>query len=94
MDALDVMRSGLRGVRRGVVGSNGPPAGTFALRTPRRPNPVGVTTVRLLGRRDHVLDVPELDAVSGSSVLELKPYSGRHDAAEDRTLPEWTRRRW
>jgi tRNA-Thr(GGU) m(6)t(6)A37 methyltransferase TsaA len=83
-----------RGVRGRVVGADGPPAGTFALRTPRRPNPVGVTTVRLLGRRDHVLRVLGLDAVSGSSVLDIKPYSERHDVAEDPTLPEWTRGLW
>jgi len=47
--------------------------GVFALRSPRRPNPIGVTEVELLEIRDNVLRVRGLDAVDGSPVLDLKP---------------------
>ena len=47
--------------------------GVFALRSPRRPNPIGVTEVELLEIRDHVLRVRGLDAVDGTPVLDLKP---------------------
>jgi formylmethanofuran dehydrogenase subunit E len=47
--------------------------GLFALRSPRRPNPIGVTEVELLGIRENVLTVRGLDAVDGTPVLDLKP---------------------
>jgi tRNA-Thr(GGU) m(6)t(6)A37 methyltransferase TsaA len=47
--------------------------GVFALRSPRRPNPIGVTEVDLLGILENVLTVRGLDAVDGTPVLDLKP---------------------
>jgi len=50
------------------------PRGVFATRSPRRPNPIGLSIVRLdriEGRRVHVLDVDLLDA---TPLLDLKPY--------------------
>ncbi|MCK5652959.1 MAG: tRNA (N6-threonylcarbamoyladenosine(37)-N6)-methyltransferase TrmO [Gemmatimonadetes bacterium] len=50
-----------------------PKRGVFALRSPRRPNPLGVTEVELLEIRGNVLRVKGLDAVDGTPVLDLKP---------------------
>lgn len=50
-----------------------PKRGVFALRSPRRPNPVGVTEVDLLEIRGNILRVSGLDAVDGTPVLDLKP---------------------
>jgi len=50
-----------------------PKRGVFALRSPRRPNPVGVTEVELLEVEGNVLKVKGLDAVDGTPVLDLKP---------------------
>ncbi len=50
-----------------------PRRGVFALRSPRRPNPVGVTEVELLAIQENVLTVRGLDAVDGTPVLDLKP---------------------
>ncbi len=50
-----------------------PLKGVFALRSPRRPNPIGVTTVDLLAIEGHVLRVRGLDALNGTPVLDLKP---------------------
>ena len=47
--------------------------GVFALRSPRRPNPIGVTEVDLLEIQGNVLRVGGLDAVDGTPVLDLKP---------------------
>jgi len=52
---------------------NRPKRGVFALRSPRRPNGVGVTEVELLEVRGNVLTVRGLDAVDGTPVLDLKP---------------------
>jgi tRNA-Thr(GGU) m(6)t(6)A37 methyltransferase TsaA len=50
-----------------------PQRGVFALRSPRRPNPIGVTTVDLVGIDGNVLRVRGLDAIHGTPVLDLKP---------------------
>ena len=50
-----------------------PRRGVFALRSPRRPNPIGVTEVELLEIRGNTLLVRGLDAVDGTPVLDLKP---------------------
>jgi formylmethanofuran dehydrogenase subunit E len=51
-----------------------PRRGVFALRSPHRPNPIGLTTVRLLAVEGNVLRVDGLDAWDGSPVLDIKPY--------------------
>jgi tRNA (adenine37-N6)-methyltransferase len=50
------------------------PHGVFATRSPRRPNPLGLTVVRLLGREGRRLRVAGLDMLDGTPVLDLKPY--------------------
>jgi len=50
-----------------------PRRGVFALRSPRRPNPIGVTEVELLEIRGSELRVRGLDAIDGTPVLDLKP---------------------
>ncbi len=49
-----------------------PVQGVFALRSPRRPNPIGVTVVDLLAVNGNVLRVRGLDAINGTPVLDLK----------------------
>ena len=63
--------------------------GLFAVRTPRRPNPIGLSTVRLLSRRGNILDVQGLDAIDGSIVLDIKPYIPGYDSAAGATVPDW-----
>jgi tRNA-Thr(GGU) m(6)t(6)A37 methyltransferase TsaA len=50
-----------------------PRRGVFALRSPRRPNPIGVTVVDLVAVEGNVLRVQGLDAIDGTPVLDLKP---------------------
>jgi tRNA-Thr(GGU) m(6)t(6)A37 methyltransferase TsaA len=50
-----------------------PRRGVFALRSPRRPNPIGVTVVDLVAIEENVLRVRGLDAINGTPVLDLKP---------------------
>jgi tRNA (adenine37-N6)-methyltransferase len=49
-----------------------PARGVFALRSPRRPNPIGVTVVDLISIEGNVLRVLGLDAINGTLVLDLK----------------------
>ena len=61
--------------------------GVFASRSPRRPNPIGLTVVELLGRDGPRLRVRGLDMLDGTPILDIKPYlSG--------VPPEKLRRGW
>jgi tRNA (adenine37-N6)-methyltransferase len=46
----------------------------FATRSPRRPNPIGLTVVELLGREGGVLHVRGVDMLDGTPILDIKPY--------------------
>jgi tRNA-Thr(GGU) m(6)t(6)A37 methyltransferase TsaA len=59
------------------------PHGVFATRSPRRPNPLGLSVVRLMAREGNVLKVKELDAIDGTPVLDIKPYVPRIDGKAD-----------
>lgn len=48
--------------------------GVFATRAPRRPNPIGLSVVELLGRTTSGLRVRGLDMLDGTPVLDIKPY--------------------
>ncbi len=50
------------------------PHGVFATRSPRRPNPIGLTVVELLRRERKSLHVRGVDMLDGTPVLDLKPY--------------------
>lgn len=69
-----------------------PVVGVFATRSPVRPNPIGIETVEILEREGNILKVKGLDALDGSPVLDIKPYMGRHDVAEQVREPKWMER--
>jgi tRNA (adenine37-N6)-methyltransferase len=48
--------------------------GVFATRSPRRPNPIGLTVVELLAHQGPVLRVRGVDMLDGTPVLDIKPY--------------------
>jgi len=48
--------------------------GVFATRSPRRPNPIALTVVELLGRRGTELRVKGVDMLDGTPILDIKPY--------------------
>ena len=50
------------------------PRGLFATRAPCRPNPIGMSAVRLLGISGNVLQVDGLDILDNTPLLDLKPY--------------------
>lgn len=49
------------------------PRGTFSLRSPIRPNPIGLSNVRLVVRRGNILVVRGLECVSGTPLIDIKP---------------------
>lgn len=52
------------------------PLGVFATRSPDRPNPIGLHTVRLVAVDDLRLRVQHLEAIDGTPVLDIKPVLG------------------
>src|SRR5580704_13291687 len=63
------------------------PHGVFATRSPRRPNPIGLTVVELLGREAALLRVRGVDMLDGTPILDIKPYLSN-------VPPEKLRRGW
>ncbi|MDH7512099.1 MAG: tRNA (N6-threonylcarbamoyladenosine(37)-N6)-methyltransferase TrmO [Clostridiales bacterium] len=51
--------------------------GVFSTRSPHRPNPIGLTIVRLLGRRKNILQVSGMDMLDETPILDIKPYTPR-----------------
>jgi len=51
--------------------------GVFSTRSPHRPNPLGLTVVRVLGRKDNILKVEGVDMLEGTPILDIKPYTSR-----------------
>jgi tRNA-Thr(GGU) m(6)t(6)A37 methyltransferase TsaA len=63
------------------------PHGVFATRSPRRPNPIGLTVVRLVRREGSRLVVHGVDMLDGTPILDIKPYLTS-------IAPEGLRRGW
>ena len=57
--------------------------GTFALRSPARPNPIAMSVVRLLGIEDGILSVVGLDCLDGTPLLDIKPYYASTDSVPE-----------
>ena len=64
----------LKGPRR-----HGKIRGLFASRSPNRPSPLGITTVKLIARNGNRLKIKGLDALDGTPVIDIKPYSSLMD---------------
>lgn len=68
---------------------NLPPVGVFAQRTKFRPNPIGVTPVKLISIVGNVLKVKGLDAMDGTPVLDIKPFIPEFDSVENSKQAAW-----
>jgi tRNA-Thr(GGU) m(6)t(6)A37 methyltransferase TsaA len=66
----------------GIPPTDDRPHGVFATRGPYRPNPIGLTVVRLLAREGNRLRVRGLDMLDGTPILDIKPYLSSVPVAE------------
>jgi tRNA-Thr(GGU) m(6)t(6)A37 methyltransferase TsaA len=66
-----------------------PVVGIFACRCPQRPNPIGITTVRLMGRKGNKIKVKGLDILDGIPIIDIKPYWPIYDHVKDGKIPDW-----
>jgi tRNA-Thr(GGU) m(6)t(6)A37 methyltransferase TsaA len=67
--------------------SDNRPHGLFSTRSPRRPNPIGLTVVELLRREGCLLNLRGVDMLDGTPVLDIKPYLS--NIPEDRLRRGW-----
>lgn len=56
--------------------------GIFATRAPKRPNPIGLSVVKLLRRSQARLEIEDVDVLDGTPLLDLKPYVPQFDAPD------------
>jgi tRNA-Thr(GGU) m(6)t(6)A37 methyltransferase TsaA len=77
-------------LKRGFTIEELPLLGVFALDSPTRPNPMGLTLVQLLKREGNRIHVKGLDFFDGTAILDIKGYRPQYHA-DDYTLPEWFR---
>ncbi len=72
-----------RNLVRQVPGHYGVQHGTFALRSPARPNPIALSVVRLLRVEGGTLSVVGLDCLDGTPLLDIKPYFASTDSVPE-----------
>ena len=70
----------------------GKKVGVFATRTPHRPNPIGLSVVRLdsISTSPNAIHISGVDLVNGTPVIDIKPYVPSYDSVPGATSPEWT----
>jgi tRNA-Thr(GGU) m(6)t(6)A37 methyltransferase TsaA len=67
--------------------------GIFATRSPIRPNPIALSTVKIIGidYENGIIKIPYIDAKDGSPVIDIKPYTPSLDRVETPEVPDWCR---
>ena len=58
------------------------PRGVFSTRAPCRPNPIGLSVVKLVRREGNVLHLDGVDVLDGTPLLDIKPYTAKFDKIE------------
>jgi len=60
--------------------------GVFATRAPSRPNPIGLSIVRLIERQGNILKIAEMDILDGTPLLDIKPFVPHFDHRDNATV--------
>ncbi len=68
---------------------NVPVVGIFSCRCPQRPNPIAITTVKLIEHEGNKIKVKGLDILDGTPIIDIKPYWPQYDKVEDGKIPDW-----
>ncbi len=55
------------------------PRGVFATRAPKRPNPIGLSVIKLQKIQDNILYIENVDILDGTPLLDIKPYVPEFD---------------
>mmetsp|Transcript_16688 Transcript_16688/g.26654 ORF Transcript_16688/g.26654 Transcript_16688/m.26654 type:complete len:314 (+) Transcript_16688:221-1162(+) len=68
---------------------DGKACGLFSTRTPHRPNPIGLTSVRIESIKGRSVFVSGLDMIDGTPILDVKPYIPLYDSIPRARIPDW-----
>ncbi len=68
---------------------NVPIVGIFSCRCPERPNPIAITTVKLIAHEGNKIKVKGLDILDGTPIIDIKPYWPQYDKVENAKIPSW-----
>jgi tRNA-Thr(GGU) m(6)t(6)A37 methyltransferase TsaA len=79
-------RAFLQGYRQGKAN---PLTGVFATRSPTRPNPIAITTCKIIQVKDRFVEIDWIDAFDDSPIIDLKPYIPRNDSYPQAKIPVW-----
>jgi len=68
-----------------------PPLGVFSSRSPMRPNPLGLSTAKILGiqHSEGMIRIADIDAYEGTPVLDIKAYMPSIDRVKEVKVPDW-----
>lgn len=65
--------------------------GTFATRSPERPNPIGISVcgIKSIDSENGIINLDYFDAFTGTPILDIKPYTPSADKVEEAGVPDW-----
>jgi tRNA (adenine37-N6)-methyltransferase len=66
-----------------------PLTGIFATRSPARPNPIAITTCKIIQVKDNYVEIEWIDAFDDSPIIDIKPYIPRNDSFPKAQTPVW-----
>ncbi len=59
------------------------PHGIFATKAPKRPNAIGISTVKLMSIKNNLIEIEQIDVLDGTPLIDIKPFYPRYDNRED-----------
>jgi tRNA-Thr(GGU) m(6)t(6)A37 methyltransferase TsaA len=59
------------------------PRGIFSCKAPKRPNAIGISTVKLIGIEDNIIHIEQVDMLDGTPLIDIKPFYPRYDNREN-----------
>lgn len=65
-----------------------PKVGVFSMRSPHRPNKIGMTVVEIISINNNVIKIKNIDAINDTPIIDIKPYSPI-DLKKDAVFPDW-----
>ncbi len=70
---------------------NAPLTGVFSCRSPNRPNPIGLTIVRVIEVNEEkgTIEIEKIDAYDQTPIIDIKPYLPKSDCIINAKIPEW-----
>ncbi len=66
-----------------------PVVGIFSCRCPPRPNPIGVSIVKLVSHKGNRIMIQGLDILDNTPIIDIKPYWPVYDEVKDAKVPDW-----